>query len=980
MPTSTHIRETQINTTCAYCGVGCGLTVNKQSKYCVKADNTLVEAQHTLPSLAGDVNHPANSGKLCVKGSHLLDTNSLEGRLLAPTIKGEQATWQEAIGYVVNAIKSVVNEHGPQAIAFYLSGQLLTEDYYVANKLMKGFIGSANVDTNSRLCMSSAVAAYKRAFGADAVPCCYEDLSNSDLIVLIGSNAAWTHPVLYQQMQAAKAARPNMKMVLIDPRVTATNSDCDLHLAIKAGSDAWLFNGLLNFLHANQLLDVDFIRRHTEHFEACIAKASSATIEHVAQMCEVDEKSLKTFYQFFADASRAISFYSMGINQSSSGVDKANSIINCHLASGKIGKVGSGPFSITGQPNAMGGREVGGLANMLAAHMDIENETHRDIVERFWQAPRLVTQSGLKAVDMFEAMEQGKIKFIWIMGTNPVVSMPNRGAIERALRKCEHVVVSEVVDKNDTLPFAHVALPATPWSEKNGTVTNSERCISRQRALLPPAGQAKHDWQAICEVAKHLGLAQAFNFKHPSEIFSEHAKLSGFENNGSRAFNIAGLSDLDERAYDALQPIQWPVFDKHSSGTQRLFTDAKFFTASGKAQFVAIQPRQPEQPCSKAYPYVLNSGRMRDQWHTMTRTGKAAKLLQHTQQAYVYMHPLDAKTLGVQHGDFIALRSKQSHQSPCILPVSIDNKQPIGAFFCPIHWSKSNSSHVKIAALFSSAKDPLSGQPELKHAAVSAKAVHMRASMRIYTSEKLDESRLHALADYFVWMRLDTGFVYQLALLPDELKEKTTSEHCFASAADWTHFVHKHILACRDLAQDANNPITAELESFGASLLLPPASDSTLSYQHICLQSKRLILFSTCHFKENGAGRSDAGELPTSSANLDNWLAHLLSLDAMTEQDTHLLLRNQIEARFAQGRQICSCFKVHEKPIISAIKQGDDSVYALGKRLNCGSNCGSCKSELKSLIDEHKQHSSAETLQIALHQQTNTSIDIKVEI
>lgn len=498
-------------TTCAYCGVGCGVDIEMQ--------------QGKPIALKGTPEHPANYGRLCVKGTHLLDTIGTEGRLLAPEINGKQVSWHSATQHVAQQFQNIIEKYGKDAVAFYVSGQLLTEDYYVANKLMKGYIGSGNIDTNSRLCMSSAVSAYKRAFGEDVVPCNYEDIEHTDLMVFVGSNASWTHPVLFQRLERAKQKNPDLKVVVIDPRKTPTADLSDLHLAVRPGSDAALYGGLLNYINESGATDKLFVSKHTEHFDQAIDAVSSWTIEKVACFCQLSIDEVKTFYRLFCQNEKVISFYSMGVNQSTSGVDKCNSIINAHLASGKIVKTGSGPFSITGQPNAMGGREVGGLSNQLTAHMDIENRQHQSLVQRFWDSPTIATELGAKAIDLFDKIADGKIKAVWIMATNPVVSLPNRNKVEQALKQCPFVVVSDCVKNNDTLDFAHAKLPATGWLEKNGTVTNSERRISRQRSIISTPGQAKHDWQIISDVAVKMGFT-GFSYQHPVEIFNEYAQLT----------------------------------------------------------------------------------------------------------------------------------------------------------------------------------------------------------------------------------------------------------------------------------------------------------------------------------------------------------------------------------------------------------------------------------------------------------------------
>ncbi len=519
-----------IQTTCPYCGVGCGISAK-------------VDEQSRQVKISGDATHPANFGRLCSKGSALGETVELKGRLLQPRIYGRDAGWAEALDLVADSFVSTIEKYGADAVAIYGSGQLLTEDYYVANKLMKGFIGSGNMDTNSRLCMSSSVAGHKRAFGSDTVPGCYADYEQADMIVLIGSNAAWCHPVSFQRIRAAKEANPALKIVVIDPRRTASCDIADLHLPLASGSDASLFNGLLHFLSEQDALDSAYIDAHTEGFAQAL-NAAGVEVEQVAAYCRLDKDDLRRFYQWFAGHEKVMSLYSQGVNQSSSGTDKVNAIINCHLATGRIGRPGMGPFSLTGQPNAMGGREVGGLSHQLAAHMDFSSTDDIDRVARFWNTQNIAKKPGYPAVELFDAIHDGKVKAVWIMGTNPVVSLPNADKVKRALQQCDFVVVSDCIADTDTTALAHVLLPAQGWSEKDGTVTNSERRISRQRTLFKPAGDAKPDWWIITQVARRMGFEQAFHYQSPVEIFREHAALSGFENNGLRDFDISAFAKI----------------------------------------------------------------------------------------------------------------------------------------------------------------------------------------------------------------------------------------------------------------------------------------------------------------------------------------------------------------------------------------------------------------------------------------------------
>ena len=597
-----------VRTTCPYCGVGCGVVATHDGA--------------GGAAIAGDKAHPANIGRLCVKGAALGETLATDGRLLYPTIHGERATWNRAFDAVADGFRRTLEQHGPDAIAFYLSGQLLTEDYYVANKLAKGFLGSANVDTNSRLCMASTVAGHRRAFGADVVPNCYEDLDDADLIVLVGSNAAWCHPVLFQRMEEARARR-GARIVTIDPRRTVTADSADLHLGVTPGMDSVIFARLLVEIAESEAVDADFVARHTSGFEEALRNAVEIAPDraNAAGRCGLAESDLSAFIALWIATPRVVTCFSQGVNQSAQGVDKVNAILNAHLAAGRIGKPGSGPLSLTGQPNAMGGREVGGLANQLAAHMSYApDDVER--VRRFWNAPRMAARDGLKAVAMFEAIERGEIKALWILCTNPAASLPRADAMRAALKTLDFLAVSEISAHVDgILDAATVVLPAAAWGEKDGTVTNSERRISRQRPFLPPPGEAMADWRQVVEVARRLGHAEAFAYETPADIFREHAALSAFENDGVRAFDFGALADISDAAYDALEPVQWPLPKGAASGAHRLFSGGGFFHEDRKARFVRLETPRPAAGVSPAFPLTLNTGRVRDHWHTMSRTG-----------------------------------------------------------------------------------------------------------------------------------------------------------------------------------------------------------------------------------------------------------------------------------------------------------------------------------------------------------------------
>ncbi|MFP5440549.1 MAG: molybdopterin-dependent oxidoreductase, partial [Gammaproteobacteria bacterium] len=680
-----------------------------------------------------------NGGRLCAKGTALGETLVTEGRLLRPKLRDgngvlQDAFWGEALDRVASTLARIRAEHGPDAIGFYVSGQLLTEDYYVANKFVKGFVGTGNIDTNSRLCMASTVVAQQRAFGEDAVPGCYEDLEQADLVVLTGSNTAWCHPVLYQRIKAAKAAR-GTKVVVIDPRRTATCEIADLHLPLRAGTDAAIFNGLLAFLADRGALDAGYIALHTAGFDAALAwaRADAGTTAELAARCGVPEADLLTFFRWFAETPRTVTSWSQGVNQSSGGTDKVNAIINCHLATGRVGKPGATPLSLTGQPNAMGGREVGGLATQLAAHLSFDDAASRAQLARYWQAPALATARGLKAVELFDAVAAGRVKFLWVIGTNPAASMPDAEKVRAAIAACEFVVVSDCVDDTDTLRHAHVALPALAWGEKDGTVTNSERRISRQRALLAPAGEARPDWWAIAQVARRLGYLKAFDYDGPAAIFREHAALSALANppHSRRQFDIGALSALDADGYENLSPFQWPWRAGGQPAT-RLFGDGRFAHRDGRARFIAIERHAPRNAVGTAFPFVLNTGRVRDQWHTMTRTGVVPRLNRHRDEPFVEIHPVDAARLGIGDG---GLAKVSTAQSAAVLRVQLSGDQQPGALFVPMHWTRALTAGGIATALPNPAVDPHSGQPELKHTpamiepvAVAAQAVLLARS------------------------------------------------------------------------------------------------------------------------------------------------------------------------------------------------------------------------------------------------------------
>ncbi len=692
-----------VRTTCPYCGVGCGVIATPDG-----------EGGATI---AGDPDHPANFGKLCSKGSALGETLALGSRVLHPLKRqpdGSYArvSWGEALDAVAAGFTTLARAHGPDSIAFYLSGQLLTEDYYVANKLMKGFIGSPHVDTNSRLCMASSVAGHRRVFGTDTVPGNYEDLDEADLIVLVGSNAAWCHPVLFRRMQENRSNRA-ARLIVIDPRRTATGDEADLFLPVAPGMDSVLFAGLLVHLVGRGLTDSHYLAAHVTGFDETLANARAIApdMATVARLTGLAEADIATFYELWASTPKVVTAWSQGVNQSAQGTDKVAAMIHCHLATGRIGRPGMGPLSLTGQPNAMGGREVGGLANMLAAHMGYApNEVDR--VRRFWRAPRMAEREGLKAVAMLDAVASGNIRALWVMATNPAVSLPRADHVQAAMRRLDLFIVSEVVLSNDTVAAGpHYILPAAAWAEKDGTVTNSERRISRQRAFLPLPGEARPDWWIIAEVARRMGFGEAFGYGGAVDIYREHAALTAFENEGTRSLDIGAHASINAAAFDALTPVQWPLKAGQQVGAPRLFADGGFFTPDRKARMVPLAFPALADKTGEALPYLLNTGRVRDHWHTMTRTGLSPRLAAHIAEPLLWIHPDDISKAGLRDGGFA--RVSNAHGS-AILKVNADPGAQPGSIFAPIHWSGETSSHGRIGAAVHAFFDPFSGQPEMK--------------------------------------------------------------------------------------------------------------------------------------------------------------------------------------------------------------------------------------------------------------------------
>ncbi|MEM9048781.1 MAG: molybdopterin-dependent oxidoreductase [Pseudomonadota bacterium] len=880
-------RPSETRSTCPYCGVGCGVLLSRKG-----ADGLAVR---------GDPDHPANLGRLCSKGINLGETLGLGHRLRAPRLNGVAIGWDHALQTLADRFSATIAAHGPDSVAFYVSGQLLTEDYYVANKLMKGFIGSANIDTNSRLCMASTVAGHRRAFGADTVPGHYEDFDQADLVVLVGSNLAWCHPVLHQRLLAAKAER-GTKIVVIDPRRTASCDGADLHLALAPGADVALFNRLLVEIDRRGLIDPGF----AANLDGLAAALVAARADDAAPT-GLSQAEIARFVQLWCGTERAVTVFSQGVNQSTSGTDKVNAILNCHLATGRIGRPGCGPFSVTGQPNAMGGREVGGLANMLACHLALENPDHRAAVRAFWNAPAMPERAGLKAVEMFQAVAEGRIKALWIIHTNPAVSMPQADTVRDAIAACPFTAVSDITAKTDTARLADLVLPATAWAEKDGTVTNSDRTISRQRAVLPAPGHARADWEMLAEVGRRMGWAAAFDYRSPAEIFREHAALSGIAGRLGGDFDISGLADLDAAAYDALPPTRWPVTATRRGG--RFFADGRFYHADGKARLVPVTWRPPAALQAPDRPFRLNTGRVRDQWHTMTRTGLSPRLAGHLGEPFLDIHPEDAALLNVAPADLVAVRNDLGR---AILRARLTADVARGQVFAPMHWTGETAPSARIDALVPAVTDPLSGQPESKAATV-------------------DITRYDA-----------TWYGFAVSARPMRLQ-----------SAYWAQTVtpagFRAELAGQEMAAGWQMGWETAWEAAGRRLFGLPDAQLTMAADPG--RGMARLAFSL-------QGRLVAALFVAAEpvAVMRDYLATLPDIAPAAALAGRPLIDQP-----SPGPTLCACFGVGVNSILRAIEdQQLISVEEIGAALQAGTNCGSCRPELAALLRASARREAAE--------------------
>ena len=889
-----------VKSTCCYCGVGCGVLISTEAGRIV--------------DVKGDPDHPANFGRLCTKGSTLHLTALPDARLLAPQRRASRdepllpASWDDTLEQLADQFAETILAHGPDSVGFYISGQLLTEDYYVFNKLAKGLIQTNNVDTNSRLCMSSAVVGYKTTLGADSPPACYDDVNFAETLFIAGSNTAYAHPILFRRIEQAKKDRPEMKVIVVDPRSTDTAAFADLHLPILPGTDVALFNGMLHILLWEGMVDQGYIRAHTEGFDALKATVRDYTPALVADICGIPEADLIQAAHWFGASNATLSLYCMGLNQSSCGTDKNAALINLHLATGQIGKPGAGPFSLTGQPNAMGGREVGGLATLLSGHRDLANAEHRAEVAKLWGIDTVPATPGKSAVEMFNAVREGEIKLLWIACTNPAQSMPNANIVREALQKAELVVVQEAYAQTDTTAYADVLLPASSWGEKEGTVTNSERRITHVRPAVPAPGEARNDWEIVVDFARRLekrlrpGQPSLFAYEQVEQVFDEHKATTA-----GRDLDITGLSYA---LLDTQGPQQWPFPAGASAGKVRLYEDGVFPTCSGKAKFANIKYEPVAENIDARYPLHLTTGRLRDQWHGMSRTGTIGRLYSHVEEPLITLNAADMRIRNLVSGDIVRVKSRRGE---VVLRVIESEEMRIGQAFIPMHWGSQHMSGIGINALTTGAYDPQSKQPELKHCAIQIEKIELPWQMVIMRRGDTIR-RWQALQPYL------GRFTYATAGL---------------FGRDDPAVILR--IAC---SQAPDETLLAELDDL---LNINDASRCMVYNDRKRGISKRVLV--------GDSGQIDGVRLTGETAARD-WLKELMEAGTPAAD-----LRKWMLAPAAtppsggnqRGKIICNCLNVSERDIKAAIEAGQD-LEQLQDSLKCGTSCGSCVPEIKRMI------------------------------
>ncbi len=890
-----------VNSACSYCGTGCGIRLE-------------TDGQRIL-SLTGNEQHPTNQGRLCSKGRELHHTVRTEDRLLYPQLRTSldapfaPVDWDTALDYGAEKFAKVIQEHGPDAVAFYVSGQLLTEDYYVFNKLMKGFIGSNNIDTNSRLCMSSAVAGYKRAFGADGPPTCYADIELAASYFIIGANPAYAHPIVFRRMEAAKEANSALKIVVADPRRTDTCSIADLYLPLKPGTDVPLLQAMLNVMLWEDVVDHEYIAAHTSGFAAVAASAKAMTPRKAAELCGLEAADIVKAALWFAE-NKTLSFWTMGMNQSTSGTDKNNALLNLHLATGQVGKAGCGPFSLTGQPNAMGGREVGGLANMLAAHRDYTNPEHRQEVADYWGVDDVPQTPGLTATELFDGLESGKVKAVWIACTNPIVSMPDAKRVESALKKAELVMVSDAYHPTDTTEFAHVLFPAAGWAEKEGTISNSERSITHLQQALPAAGVSRPDWNIAADFALKLGerlgkdWSFAFDYEHAEAVFNEHRGLTK-----GKDIDITGLS---YKLLDDEGAQQWP-FPKGSkiNENKRLYAEGRFETADGLGHFMDVRYRPVAEPTDAEYPISLTTGRIRDQWHTMTKTGNVPSLMQHFPIPQLQLHPDEARQRDIDEDDLVCMISRRGE---VIVAVQINRDVRAGVAFLPMHWGEMNARAGRANNVTQAVVDPISKEPEFKHTAVQVKRFSPAwRGLMLMAGEKVKLGRA-----------MIEGYSYGVV-----------------SCAGKDHPVTSIDVACTQAVKEAQYQRLDQMLEQGKDF-------ETLTYSDRKHGINRKAWLSDGHLV---AVRWVGGAIHEAQ-----WLRKLMLENRDVGELRPYLLApgGPVDKQDTKGKIICACNNVGILELEAAIHDGSDTLDKLKSCTMAGTACGSCVPEIKNVLSDHQ--------------------------
>ena len=904
----TEVLIKQTKSTCPYCGVGCGVVIGSQG--------------NKIISVKGDIEHPANFGRLCTKGSTLHLTATLDNRALYPEMRltreapRKRVSWDVSLDYLAEKFAQTIEKHGPDSVAFYISGQLLTEDYYIFNKLAKGLIGTNNVDTNSRLCMSSAVTGYKATLGADAPPACYEDIDHTDCLFIAGSNTAYAHPIIFRRIEDAKAKNPNLKIIVVDPRKTDTAQAADLHLAILPGTDVALFNGLLHVMLWEGLLDMEYIRNHTNGFDALKDTVREYTPKMVSDICGIKETDIIQAAKWFG-VGPTLSMYCMGLNQSVHGTDKNAALINMHLATGQIGKPGAGPFSLTGQPNAMGGREVGGMANLLSAHRDLANAEHRAEMAKLWGIDSVPEKAGKTAIEMFDAVKSGEIKAIWIACTNPAHSMPDLNNVLEALNKAELVVVQDAFNNTDTCAYADVLLPASTWGEKEGTVTNSERRITRVNPAVTPPAEAKHDWAIMVDFAQRLEKRlsknkQLFKFDTTESIFNEHR-----ETTRGRDLDMTGLSYalLNEQG-----PQQWPFLAGDTAGKARLYADGIFQKSDGRAQFINAIYKGTADKTDARHPLHLLTGRLRDQWHGMSRTGRAAQLYNHVEEPSINMSSDDMMRRSIKNGDIVKVSNKRGS---LVLPVLMSDEVKPAQTFIAMHWGSQFMHGLGVNALMPPNFDKTSKQPELKHTAIKLEKLELTWRMTVMRSIQ-DLNQLQAIR----------GLLHQF-----------TYASCGLFGRESADGIGMLMLRAAHEAAP-NSDVISQIDN-----ILGMTDDAPcLNYNDAKRGISKRILVENVDNKSKVTGVRLVGETLAT-----DWLKDVMTTGQFNDELRRWALAplsSPPSGQRGRGKIVCNCLDISQNEIVENIGLGADLI-TLQNKLKCGTECGSCMPELRRLVREH---------------------------